>query len=580
MKGLKVKIKNLYVAIILLLLLLVACASQKQAIQEGDALVLLTDLTKESKYKNFELNEEKVSEIVAEMDSLCEGGIIVSQVNDIEQLKKQVDKTSQLDNVLFSHAEKTRNNRLAISAREFKFRTLVKTQQRMDEFFENEGIIEKDKAENDTLDKDKKEQFKTGEVHGKWVFKERISMMLPYIQAKAEFSKRKTTLLHETIDLLSEIDDKQEKKRCWLAIDRMLAEIDVQKSEAGYRPFQRSSSGIYTQQGEIIAKLKSQHDKETDEDIRELSAMVINKLEKNLTAKRRGEFWDKVEFSRELNKKLKKEGYNLQGSFDDLNEPTLDGLSAPEWFDKGYAEPDENLKIEYYNKAIQLNPQYAAAYNNRGDAYQALGRVDDAFQDFSRAIEFNPENAPAYINRGNIYQQRGKHKEAIDDFSKAIELEPEYTLAYSNRGTSYKNLGRFEEALQDFNKAIRLNPKYASAYINRGDVYRKLGNDSEAIPDYTKAIELDPNYAVAYNNRGLSYNNLGKYKHAIQDYKKATEISPNYAAAYYNLGVVYWTLRKWKDVVKVWEKSLELNPEQDYIIEYLPKAIKQARKTR
>lgn len=573
------KIKVFWKTTLLSLFLLAACASQKKVI-EGDALVLLTNLAKESQSKKFELTEQKVVGIVAEMDSLCENEIVVSPINDIEKLEKQVDKTSEIDNLLLDHAEKMNNNRLAISAREFKFRTLVKTQQRIDEFFENEAIRGQVKVENDTLGDIKKKEFNKGEVHGKWVFKERVSMMLPAMQANERFSKEKTRHLLEMIDLLSEINDKEEKKRCWLAIDRMLDEIDVQKSESGYRPFQRGPYGIYTQPGVIIEKLKARHEKETNEEIKAFSAKIVYKLEKNLNTRRRGEFWDKVALSRELNKKLETEGFELKKTSEDINEPSIEGLTASEWFDKGYAVTDENLKIEYYSKAIELSPRHAASYNNRGDAYQALGKEEEAFQDFSRAIQLNPEFAPAYINRGNINQKRGKHEEAIQDFSRAIQLEPKYTLAYNNRGMSYKNLGRYEEALRDFNQAIQLEPKFVSAYFHRGDVYRKLSKDIEAIKDYTKAIELDPNFALAYNNRGLSYDRLSKYQQAIQDYKKAIEIIPDYAAAYYNLGIAYWTLNRWKDVVKAWEKSLELNPDQSYIIQYLPRAKRQARKMR
>lgn len=566
--------------ILLGLLSITACSSQRNMVQKGDALILLTDLAEESQSKKFELTEQKVTGIIAEMDSLCNGEIIVSPVDDLTKLEQQVDKTSEFNNVLLKHAQQTNNKRLAIAVREFKFRTLVKTQQRMAEYFENEGIPEAATAENDTLEMVKQESFKKGEVHGKWVFKERVSMMLPFMQANEKFSKEKTRHLLELIDLLSEINDKDQKKRCWIAIDRMVGEIDVQKSESGYRPFQRRPNGIFVQPGVIIKKLKTQFNSETDGEIKSFSAKVIEKLEKNLTASRKGEFWDKVEFSRELNKKLEIEGLNQSKASENFNEASIDGLSATEWFDKGYAETDENLKIEYYSRSIELNPKHAASYNNRGDAYQALGKEDEAFQDFCQAILFNPDFAPAYINRGNISQKWGKHEEAVQDFSRAIELEPKYTLAYNNRGMSYKNLGRYEQALNDFNQALQLEPKFVSAYFNRGDVYRKLGKDREAILDYTRAIELDPNFALAYNNRGLSYDKLTEYKQAIQDYKKAIEIDPDYAQAYYNLGIVYWTLNRWNDVVQAWEKSLELNPDQNYIIQYLPKAKRQARKMR
>ncbi len=563
--------KNSHLYIVIILLLLLGCAFQKSIVeQKGDALILLTNLTKESKSKKFALNEEKIAQVVTEMDSLLENEIVVSKVSDIEKLQEKIEKTSQLDSMLLKHAKETKNNRLAISLRELKFRTLVKTQERMEEAFENE-------EDAYTLETEQEDKYPVGEVHGKWVFKQRVSMMLPYMQGNEKFSETKTILLTEMIDLLPQIQNKDEKRRCWLAIDRMLDEIDVQKSESGYRPFQRSPQGIFTRSGQIIEKLKSQQTKEADPEIRDFSASVIIKLEKNLNEKKDGNFWKKVEFSKELTKKFESER-NKTEDFSKI--PITEGPTASEWFDKGYAAPDENLKIEYFTKAIELDSQYAAAYNNRGNAYQALGQNDKALDDFNKAIELNTEFEPAYINRGNIYQQMGKNEEAIQDFSRAIVLETKYTLAYNNRGMSFKELGRYEKALQDFNKAIELNPRYASAYINRGDVYRKLGKDSDAIQDYTRAIDLDPKYAVAYNNRGLSYNNLGKHQQAIRDYQKVIEISSDYAAAYYNLGIVYWILKKWNEVVKAWEKCLELDPTNQYVQEYLPKAKRQARKLR
>ena len=69
------------------------------------------------------------------------------------------------------------------------------------------------------------------------------------------------------------------------------------------------------------------------------------------------------------------------------------------------------------------------------------------------AIELNPQDAAAYFNRGVAYQDSGEHKKAIEDYSKAIELDPEDADAYKIRGEAYAELGQQDAAEADFCKA-------------------------------------------------------------------------------------------------------------------------------
>ena len=63
-----------------------------------------------------------------------------------------------------------------------------------------------------------------------------------------------------------------------------------------------------------------------------------------------------------------------------------------------------------------------------------LGNLRQAIEDYDRAIEINPENAGAYYNRGVAYGKLGDHRQAIEDYDRAIEINPEYAEAYNNRG--------------------------------------------------------------------------------------------------------------------------------------------------
>ena len=62
---------------------------------------------------------------------------------------------------------------------------------------------------------------------------------------------------------------------------------------------------------------------------------------------------------------------------------------------------------------------------------------DQAIADYNMAIELKPDYAQAYVNRGNAYRDKGVIDRAIADYSKAIELKPDYAQAYYNRGGAY-----------------------------------------------------------------------------------------------------------------------------------------------
>ena len=202
--------------------------------------------------------------------------------------------------------------------------------------------------------------------------------------------------------------------------------------------------------------------------------------------------------------------------------------------------------VGHYTEAIDLNPEYAQAYNNRGIVYADKGEMDKAIQDYNTAIDLNPEHANAYNNRGVAYKNKGEIDAAIQDYNKAIDLNPEHVNAYNNRGVAYKNKGEIDAAIQDYTKAIDLNSEHANAYYNRGVAYAKKGEIDAAIQDYTKAIDLNSEHANAYYNRGVAYAKKGEIDAAIQDYTKAIDLNPEDADAYCNRGEAWLHLREWE----------------------------------
>lgn len=236
------------------------------------------------------------------------------------------------------------------------------------------------------------------------------------------------------------------------------------------------------------------------------------------------------------------------------------------------------------DKAIQLNPDCAFFYYNRGVMKFQLGRLKidesdltevqqhyrDAIVDHTKAIKLCPDFASAYDNRGTVKSNLGRSKvnmgnaaeaqhlyqDAIDDYTEAIKLCPDFASAHSNRGATKSNLGQskveegdvtkaqhlYQDAIADHTEAIKLYSDFASAYNNRADVKFHFGKSKnaagnvkaaqnlyqEALIDINTAIELDSDVALFYHTRGEIRHVLGDYSAAIEDYEKAREIDPDY----------------------------------------------------
>ena len=151
-------------------------------------------------------------------------------------------------------------------------------------------------------------------------------------------------------------------------------------------------------------------------------------------------------------------------------------------------------------KAIQLNPNYAQAYNSRGVVYCDKGEVDRAIADFNRrynSIQIMP--MPITI-AGVAYEIKEEYDRAIENYTKAIQLNPNYADAYYNRGVAYEVKGEVDCAVEDYNKAIQLNPSYADAYKNRGEAWLHLGARKKTRLDRTAARNMETNMSASFEN--------------------------------------------------------------------------------
>ena len=167
-------------------------------------------------------------------------------------------------------------------------------------------------------------------------------------------------------------------------------------------------------------------------------------------------------------------------------------------------------------------------------------QFNSAIKKLTRVIEQKPDGenlkGVAYYNRGLAYQALGRLDIARDDYSSAINLktlnDKVLKVVYYNRGLVHDGLKRPQAALADFTSAIAKNPKFAPAYHNRGNVLRKMGRPKQAIENFIKSLKLgNPQPYLTYLGMAMSYEKLNRNKAAITSLKYALRLRPRFKEA-------------------------------------------------
>jgi Flp pilus assembly protein TadD len=197
--------------------------------------------------------------------------------------------------------------------------------------------------------------------------------------------------------------------------------------------------------------------------------------------------------------------------------------------------------IPRYQRALEIDPNYAQAHNNLGTALFLRGDVDGAISHYQRALQIKPDDAEARLALGNALLQKGNADEAISQYQRALETNPGFAEAHNNLGNALFRKGNMDEARTHYQRALQIEPGYAVARFGLADVLLRIGSLDEAISQYKEALQITPNNAAAHCNLGQLLLQKGSAAEAISHYQKALEIKTDYAKAQNNLAWVLAT---------------------------------------
>jgi len=213
--------------------------------------------------------------------------------------------------------------------------------------------------------------------------------------------------------------------------------------------------------------------------------------------------------------------YSMTADWDKLRELAQQSLllfpQNPDVLDYLEAAEKKENELDVVDEKIKLHPDYLKFADLSLLNYQ-FRRYEQCIATAQEAIDVNPQYAEAYNNIGAAYVKLKQYDKAIDALKQALKIKPSLALARNNLDSAERELKSQGPKAADLT---------AAGYINLSLYYFNNKRYQDCIDACYKALALKPGYDLAYNNICASYNKLGKYPEAIAAAKKGLQSNPN-----------------------------------------------------
>jgi tetratricopeptide (TPR) repeat protein len=212
-------------------------------------------------------------------------------------------------------------------------------------------------------------------------------------------------------------------------------------------------------------------------------------------------------------------------------------------------------------KAIQLDGSLGEAYASFGALAVYKGDFAAAASAYEKAIELSPNYSMAYMWYGTILQVSDK-KKSLSMYEKALELDPLSPPVNSNLGGSLLQAGRAEEAVERFRRAIEIEPGFVGGYRGLAKAYGDaLNQPEEALRYCRKAIEADPGNLGERIELADRLSRMGRWDDAIAECRAISAKDSSFAPAYRAMGLIYASQGRLDEAERWQRKAVDKDPD-------------------
>ena len=305
------------------------------------------------------------------------------------------------------------------------------------------------------------------------------------------------------------------------------------------------------------------------------NAQVLDVATKNLlgTASSRGEGPDSVlnkqidELSRQIAKSIGLSERKIEAAKMQVRDVTTSSTEAYNYYlrgREGLINFDWDGARKSFEKAVELDPTFAAAYRGLTQVYHILNNARDRDEAIKKALNFSkkapeeerflieamhalliennlekfhrilieaaekyPKNKEIHFFLGQSYDLKEMYEQSSEEFNKALNLDPNYPNALNMAAYSYMNLKAYEKAVEYLKRYAAVLPGNPNPIDSLAECYLRMGKLDEAIENYKKALDIKPDFYMSMDVLGYIYALKEDYSEALRWLDKYIEAAPS-----------------------------------------------------
>ena len=150
--------------------------------------------------------------------------------------------------------------------------------------------------------------------------------------------------------------------------------------------------------------------------------------------------------------------------------------------------------INFWTKAITIDPKFADGLNNLGNAHSKINKFDEAINYINKALKIKPDFFESYFTLSEIFYKQNKFKETLLNLNQALKLKPDHLLTIKNKIEVLTQMNKKEELLKFLNEVIPYHPQNTEFYSEKAKVLSSMGMRAQSINTYKTIYMLDPDF--------------------------------------------------------------------------------------
>jgi predicted O-linked N-acetylglucosamine transferase (SPINDLY family) len=213
-----------------------------------------------------------------------------------------------------------------------------------------------------------------------------------------------------------------------------------------------------------------------------------------------------------------------------LNAPSSPDQEFGNAFDllKRNAIPEAKKALK---KLLKRIPRHFGGLNLLGVIHLHESDFSAAADTLARAVEINAQSDATFNNLALALKSLSRRSEAIVAIDKAIGLSPRTPDFWNLRGLIHSEMMELDRAARDFDRAIELNPKFAVAFYNKGNALLSARQYDDACTCFRDALSIETNHAQAWYQLGVANSRIGRYPEALDCLGKVIALAPEFSYA-------------------------------------------------